>query len=455
MLLAGHPGLASLAPGDCRPPCHTRVHDQSEGEGMTSPNTRVLIVGGGLAGLACAVRLQEAGAQALIVEASDDVGGRVRTDVADGFRLDRGFQVYLDAYPEAGRVLDPVRLDLRPFKPGALVYLDGRLHRVMDVFREPGHAFASALAPIGSLPDKLRVAALRWRLSRSTLDDIAGHDDLTTDAYLRRAGFSRRIIDVFFRSFYGGVFLERDLQTSSRMFEFTFRMFSRGHATLPARGMQEIPRQLAGRLPADAVRLGTSVTDVQPGRVTLASGERLEGDAVVVATDATTAGRLIPGLATSEPDWRPVTGLYFAAERSPLREAIIALNGTGRGLVNSVCVLSDVAPGYAPPDQALIGVSVLGIPAIPDLEAQIIAELEPWFGARDVRSWRHLRTDRIARALPGQPPANGPLGPGFREIDGILVCGDYLTSPSIEGAIVSGCRTAEALLREPGRAPRR
>lgn len=418
---------------------------------MTPPRKRVLIVGGGLAGLACAVRLQEAGAQPLIVEASDDVGGRVRTDLVDGFLLDRGFQVYLDAYPEAGKFLDLPRLDLRPFQPGALVWLDGRLHRVMDVFRDQRHLLASALAPVGSLADKLRVAALKWRISRSTLEDIAARADLTTEAYLRRAGFSRRMIDVFFRSFYGGIFLERDLRTSSRMFEFTFKMFSRGSATLPAQGMQAIPRQLASRLPAEAIRRGARVTEVQPGRIKLESGEDLEGDVVVVAADATTAARLLPGLVSKEPDWRAVTGLYFAAGQSPLREAIIALNGTGRGLINNVCVLSDVAPAYAPPGQALISISVLGAPAIPDLEQQIIAELEPWFG-QEVRGWRHLRTDRIERALPEQPPITGSLGPCFREIEGIFVCGDHLTSASIEGAIISGLRTAEALLRHP--APR-
>ena len=229
------------------------------------------------------------------------------------------------------------------------------------------------------------------------------------------------------------------------MFEFTFKMFSRGSATLPARGMQEIPRQLARRLPPDAIRLRARVMEIRPGKITLASGERLESDTVVLAADATTAARLLPGLVTREPDWRAVTGLYFAAEKSPLREAIIALNGTGRGLINNVCVLSDVAPAYAPPGQALISISVLGAPAIPDFEKQILAELELWFGP-EVRGWRHLRTDRIERALPEQPPVSGPLGPCFREIDGIFVCGDHLTSASIEGAIVSGLRTADALL---------
>ncbi len=406
----------------------------------------MLIVGGGLAGLACAIRLHAVGDRPSIFEASDAPGGRVRTDRMDGFLLDRGFQVYLDAYPEAGILLDKKSLDLRPFKPGALVYQGGQMRRVMDVFRAPRHLLASAVAPIGSIPDKLRVAWLKWRLSRSSIGEIAAHEDMTTENYLKRAGFSPRIIDGFFRSFYGGIFLERELRTSSRMFEFTFKMFSQGSATLPARGMGEIPRQLSSRLPDGTIRLGARVTEIRPGGITLESGEQIEGDAVVVATDAASAARLIPEMDGSQPGWRSVTCLYFAASRSPLGESIIALNGTGSGLVNNVCVPSDVAPEYAPPGQALISVSVLGLPEAADLESRVLAELEGWFGP-DVRSWRHLRTERIERALPEQAPGVGQVGPGFRKHAGIFVCGDHLWSASIEGAIISGLRTADAILQ--------
>lgn len=414
---------------------------------MSVANKRVLIVGGGLAGLSCARRLHAEGWQPLVLEASDDVGGRVRTDVVEGFLLDRGFQVFLDAYPEAGGLLDKQRLDLRPFKPGAMVFAQGRLCRVMDVFREPRHLLGSALAPIGSIADKLRVALLKWRLSRTTIEEIAAHEDVTTEAYLRQAGFSARMIDGFFRSFYGGIFLERDLRTSSRMFEFTFKMFSQGSATLPARGMGEIPRQLATHLPEGSIRLGEKVTAVTASEVVLQSGERLTGRAVVVATDASTAAKLMPSLGTPEPTWRSVTCVYFAANRSPLHEAIIALNGSGSGLINNVCVPSDVAPTYAPKGQSLISVSVFGLPEVSGLTSRVLADLESWFG-KEVRAWRHLRTDAIERALPEQPPNVGMAGPGFREHDGVFVCGDHQWSASIEGAIISGKRTADALLHQ-------
>ena len=413
---------------------------------MGAADKKVLIAGGGLAGLACAIRLHEAGARPLIFEGSDGVGGRVRTDHLDGFLLDRGFQVFLDAYPKAGELLDKESLDLRAFRPGALIHKTSGMQRVMDVFREPRHLIESALAPVGSFADKLRVARLRWRLIRLTTEEIAGHEDMTTESYLQRAGFSAPIIDGFFRSFYGGIFLERELQTSSRMFEFTFKMFSQGSATLPSKGMGEIPRQLASRLLPGAIRLGARVTQAQPESITLESGEQFHGDAVVVATDATTAAGLVSAGGTAGAVWRSVTCLYFAAARSPLDESIIALNGTGSGLVNNVCVPSDLAPEYAPRGQALVSVSVLGTVDPDDLESRVLAELEAWFGSA-VREWRHLRTYRIERALPRQAPGTGFTGLGFRKQAGVYLCGDHLWSASIEGAIVSGLRTADAILK--------
>jgi phytoene dehydrogenase-like protein len=323
----------------------------------------------------------------------------------------------------------------------------------MDVYRHPLHAPATALQPVGKLRDKLLVGKLRCRVRRLSLETIAAGKDMSTADFLRQYGFSERMIDEFFRPFYGGIFLERDLRTSSRMFEFTFKMFAEGFATIPAAGMEDIPRQLADRLPRQSIRTNTPVASVERGAVTLENGERWSADAVVVATDAQAAGRLIPGFTNGELRWRSVTGLYFSASKSPLEEAIIALNGSADGLVSSVCVLSDVAPGYAPEGKALISVSVLGLPEDPNLEENIREELKAWFGA-EVDGWRHLRTYRIRRALPEQlPSADAGDRAGFEIHEGIHVCGDHCASASIEGALVSGKRTAEAILREASRAP--
>lgn len=409
---------------------------------MADSQKQVLIVGGGLAGLACAIRLQERGIAPLVLEAGDAVGGRVRTDLVDGFRLDRGFQVFLDSYPTAGSLLNLAELRLRRFKPGALVFLDGRLHRVMDVFREPWSLLGSALAPIGSMADKARVALLRFKLRSTSVAAIEKNSAVSTEDYLRHAGFSERMIDVFFRSFYGGIFLGRDLLTSSRMFEFTFKMFSEGHATLPALGMGEIPRQLAGKLNPHAVRLNTRVAQVSENAVVLESGEKIVGGAVVLATDAFAAARLMPRLDAARKEWRSVTCLHFAADRSPLNEAIIALNGTGEGLVNNVCVPSDISAEYAPSGKALVSVSVLGTPDAADLEARVLSELGTWFGAQ-TRDWRHLRTEKITRALPLHPAGTHPVD--VIERGGVVACGDYFSNASIEGAIISGQEAADAI----------
>jgi phytoene dehydrogenase-like protein len=407
----------------------------------------VIIVGGGLSGLACAVTLQAGGIKPLVLEAGDDFGGRVRTDAQDGFLLDRGFQVYLDAYPEAGKLLDLEALDLHPFEPGALVFDGKRLRRVMDPFRRPTRALESALQPIGTMMDKLRVGLLKLRASRWTLEKIARHPEVSTEQWLREFGFSDAMIDLFFRSFYGGIFLERDLRTSSRMFEFTFQMFSQGNATLPAHGMQEIPRQLVSRLSPACLRTHSRVSDISKNSVTVDGEAPLNCKHVVVATESTAVQGLLTDASAKRPEWRAVTNVYFSAPCSPIQEKLIALNGGQGGMVNNVCVLSEIAPGYAPPGKALISVSVLGIHDLTDLPQRVRNELSVWFGPQ-VESWQHLRSDRILRALPEQAAGCDAFASAdFRCVDGVFVCGDHLSHPSIEGAITSGIRTAKEILR--------
>lgn len=399
----------------------------------------VIIIGAGLSGLSCALHLHKHGIPFLILEGRDAVGGRVRTDRIDGYQLDHGFQVYLDAYPEAGKLLNLEELNLKPFAPGALVYNGRKLHRVMDVFRQPSSLISSALAPIGSVIDKLRVALLRFTL----LKGESGNPDQKTEIFLTQFGFSPRMVDTFFRSFYGGIFLENELRTSSKMFEFTFRMFSKGSATLPASGMQAIPEQLARRLPAECLRLNTEVSSLNGNRVTLKSGETLVGKEIVVATNAHQAGQLVPRFLPSAPSWRSVTNLYFSADEPPFSEAIIALNGTGRGVINNIAILSNVAPSYAPVGKALISVSVLGVYE-EDLVASVRSELELWFGP-PAREYHHVRTDEIRHALPEQPPRRA--APGFIKIDDVYLCGDHTSTASIEGAIISGQQVASSLIQ--------
>ncbi|MGJ8696050.1 MAG: NAD(P)/FAD-dependent oxidoreductase [Verrucomicrobiaceae bacterium] len=406
----------------------------------------VLIIGAGLSGLSCALHLHKKNIPFQILEASDAVGGRVRTDQVDGFLLDRGFQVFLDAYPKAGQLLDLPALDLKPFAPGALVFDGSKLHPVMDVFRRPTSALSSALAPIGTLADKLRVALLRFKL----LKESQATPDQTTESFLQHFGFSPRIIDTFFRSFYGGIFLENDLRTSSKMFEFTFRMFTKGSATLPAQGMQAIPNQLASQLPADSIRLNTPVTSISEKTITLASGETITASHIVLATNSHHAAQLLPTFAPQAPTWRSVTNLYFATNTPPFTEPIIALNGTRKGLINNIAILSNIAPSYAPADQALLSISLLGLHSRENLPELIQEELQSWFGPT-AQSYRHLRTDLIPHALPEQAPGQTSTSP--LKINNTYLCGDHTTTASIEGALISGQKTAQQIIKNQPAAP--
>lgn len=415
----------------------------SETDSIVRPD--VIIIGGGLAGLSCARKLAEAGITYTLLEASDRIGGRVKTDIVDGFLLDRGFQVFLTAYQQASRILDDDTLSLRKFTPGALVFDGRRMHRLADPWRQPQHALGTLLAPVGNLLDKFRVARLRSRACRGSVPDLFARPDCASLWALRKQGFSEPMIARFFTPFLGGIFLDPTLHTSARMMEFVLRMFSQGDAVVPARGMEEIPQQIAAPLEPHTIWTNTKVQGIEDRAVRLGDGRRFEAQRIVLATEGPEASRL---LGQPERPWRSVTCLYFAAEFSPVREPVLVLNGSGHGIVNNLAVMSDVAPTYAPRGQALISVTVLGIPesSSQELVTTIQRELESWFGST-VQQWRHLRTYTIRHALPVQDPPLTPQGPDTNSPhDWFLVAGDHREHASIEGAIVSGMRAADLVI---------
>lgn len=407
---------------------------------------RVLIIGAGLAGLCCARHLTDHGVDCLVLEASDGVGGRIRTDRSEGFLFDRGFQVLQSAYPEVQRRLDMSALDLRSFYPGALVRYGGRFHKVADPWRQPLDALVGLFSPIGTLRDKLKMGRVRSHLRGATLDEIFRQPNTSTLDALHAEGFSPSIIERFLRPFFSGVFLERSLETSRRMFDFVFRMFAQGTVGLPANGMGAIPEQLAAGLES-RVQIGTMVAAIDGTSATLASGERMEGNAIVIATDAPAAVRLIPNL--QSPSSRSVSCLYFAAPRPPIEEPILVLNGESHGPINNMCVPSQIAPNYAPSGTALVSVTVLGTP-LPDDQAlgqSVRAQLTDWFGTQVAR-WRFLRCYRISHALPGQQPEILEAISGMVHIsNGLFICGDHRENATINGAMLSGKKAAEAVLQ--------
>lgn len=408
----------------------------------------VVVVGAGVAGLRCAQVLASRGVPVQVLEAADAVGGRVRSDLVDGFRLDRGFQVLLTAYPEVQASLDLAALGLGRFLPGALVRIGGRFERIVDPVRRPAEALDALRAPVGTLGDALRILAWRRRLVRADVASLLAAPSRPAREHLARAGFSDRVVERFFRPFFGGVFLEDGLETSSRFLEFAFAMFARGDAALPAEGMGAVPQQLAQRLPQGTIRLGAAVERVHEEGVVLEGGEAVEARAVVIATAGGAAARLSPELAA--PPSNPATCLTFDAPEAPPVGRALVLDADRSGPVHHLCVPSAVCPSHAPRGRALVSASVLGADAGSDaqLEAAAREQLGRWFGG-GVDRWRLLRVDRIAEALPRQLP--GPFEPAERAVrlgPHRLVCGDHRDVASLQGAMSSGRRAAEAVLAE-------
>ncbi|MEV0153919.1 FAD-dependent oxidoreductase [Micromonospora sp. NPDC050686] len=404
------------------------------------PDTDVVIVGGGLAGLAAARRLHRAGVPWRLVEAADRLGGRVATDAVDGYLLDRGFQVLNTAYPRLGRLLDPAALDLGWFTPGVLVRRGDRLHRLVNPLREPAGAPRTALAGVGSLRDRLRLAGLATGCATLPPGRLLAAPETTTEAALRRAGLSDAIIEELLRPFLSGVLVDRELATSSHVLAMILRSFARGRIGLPAHGMAALPRAVADPLPADLIELDTPVTEVAPGRVRTRSGE-IGCRAVVVAVDPPAAAALLPAL--SRVRMQSYTTYYHGTDDAPLDEPILLVDGDRRELVANTAVVSRAAPTYAPAGRHLVATSVVG-PAAPP-EPVIRAELARLYG-RATADWAHLATVSVPAALPAAPPPQGRLRKPVDLGAGLFVAGDHRDSPSIQGALASGWRAAGAVL---------
>ncbi|MBX2877935.1 MAG: FAD-dependent oxidoreductase, partial [Saprospiraceae bacterium] len=340
----------------------------------------VIIIGGGLAGLTAARHLHAKGIDFLLLEASDRVGGRVKTDVVDGFRFDHGFQVLLTAYPEAQAILDYTSLKLRYFKPGALLlYPDGKQDRIGDPLRDLSSLIPTLLSRAGSLLDKLKILQLNRSLSSLSIEQLFQREELPTAEVLSQAyGFSDKMIKSFFAPFFSGIFLESELSTSRRMFDFVFKMFGAGHAAIPDLGMEEIPKQLASAIPKDSIITGARVNRIEKQTVELMDGSSFTAPHILVATEAT---GLVKELTTISTRYQSTTHLHFSAEIPPITKALIALNTQKNRVSNNICTISQVASGYAPSGQHLVSISVLGAADLPqaDLDKMVRKELATWF----------------------------------------------------------------------------
>lgn len=393
-----------------------------------------------MAGLTAATELTANGHAVAVFESSDGPGGRVRTDTVDDHLCDRGFQILLTAYPVAREILDYNALDLCTFDPGAKVLLgNGKTALVGDPFRKPDQLLPTLKAGVGSLIDKAHILQYRYLVTRGTLEELWDREDVTARTRFGELGFSSTMIERFLQPLFAGITLDADLGGSSRVVDFVFRMLSQGDAAVPRRGMGEISEQLASRLEEGTLHLNRKVMKATARSVTLASGEQVEADAVIVATGATEAARLTD---VPDPGWRGVTSLWFSAPTPPETAPLIVLNGSGQRPLNSVVTMSSVSPAYAPTGAHTV---VASAPTVAKgTEAAMRTQLTDLIGPQ-VQEWETLRVDRIPQAQPIQLPGYDHR-PAAMLDSGIVVCGDHRRDASINGAMESGRLAARAVL---------
>ncbi len=403
----------------------------------------VVVVGAGLAGLRCAQALTDAGRDVVVLEAADVVGGRICTERIDGVLVDRGFQLLNPAYPAVGRWVDVDALGLQPFGAGVAARADDGLAVLGHPVREPG-LLADTLRTVVRRPKE--VAALtRWaapllRPRRQTpLEDVlAARPDVDRRTALDHArvdGLLRRVVD----RFYAGVLLEDDGSTANQFALTLAWMFVRGVPALPRDGMAALPAQLAAPL-GDRVRLGERVQSVT-GTSVVATGGTWTARHVVVATGAAAAAELT-GL--SVPPTKGVVTTWWAAPEAPGTDLLhVDARRTPTGPLVNAAVVSRAAPSYAPPGRHLVQGSALMGPGR-DTDEQTMRRHAGDLLGTDPSRWEVVARHEVPDALPAQPPPYDARRPV--RVRDLVVCGDHRDTGSIQGALVSGQRAAEAIL---------
>lgn len=412
----------------------------------------VLIVGAGLAGLSCAYHLQQAGVKARVLEASDRVGGRIGSIRRRGFLIDRGFQVLFPHYPSIQALLDIPALSLKAYDAGAIVRSGDTFYELADPTRHLGAFWRTVQVPFLSPRDAFQIARLSLDVASLPVDRLIGGPELPpTDVYLQRFGFSTEFIERFMRPFFGGVFLNRDLQADARIFRFYWKMLLLGPASVPEAGMQAIPDQLADKVGREHIRHGAKVAALtrEDGRVSgvrLETGEEVRADRVVLACAHPEIRRLSG--APRELSGNAAITLYFETPQSLTSSKKVILNAAYDARVNQIAQVTNVNPAYAPEGRHLIALQVLGDYPGSDEELAFacINEIRGWFPGYDFHAWRLVEAVRTPFGQFREDPETMGSLPGPVLGEHLYMASEVLVQSSIEGAL-SGGRLAARIVK--------
>ena len=401
---------------------------------MDKKDFKIYIVGAGVSGLVAAQVLENQGYQPVILEASNRAGGRVKTDIKKGFQLDHGFQVLLSSYPAAQKYLDFKALKLQELKPGAVIFNNGKQQIIGDPLRDISTLFSTLFSGIGTLSDKFKIFQLNLKLKNKSIEAIFSSDEISTKAYLQEFGFSSQIITQFFTPFFTGIFLENELTTSSRMFEFVFKMFGEGLAVIPKGGMEEISKLLVVNLSNTTFQYNTKVTSVSDEEIILHTGDKLASTATIIATDAS---KLVKNAPSKNLSWKSCQTLYFTANKRVIEKSMIGLIYNENSLVNNIFYHTSIAT-HSNNTKELLSVTVVKEHQLS--EEQLIATVTKQLQEEcTIDHLTFLAVYHIKKALPDLKDIKYEVSPSETQLSsGIFLAGDVQLNGSLNAAMIAG-----------------
>ena len=405
---------------------------------MDKKDFKIYIVGAGVSGLVAAQVLENKGYHPIILEASNRAGGRVKTDIKKGFQLDHGFQVLLSSYPAAQKYLDFKALKLQELKSGAVIFKNGKQQIIGDPLRDISTLFSTLFSGIGTLSDKFKIFKLNLKLKNKSIEAIFSSNEISTKAYLQEFGFSSQIIAQFFTPFFTGIFLENELTTSSRMFEFVFKMFGEGLAVIPKGGMEEISKQLVSNLKNTTFQYNTQVTSVSDKEIILHTEDKLVSTATIIATDAS---KLVKNAPSKNLTWKSCQTLYFTANKRVIEKPMIGLVSKEDSLINNIFYHTSVAT-HSNNTEELLSVTVVKEHQLS--EEQLIATVTKQLKEEcHIDTITFLEIYSIKRALPDLKNIKYEVSPSETQLSSsIFLAGDVQLNGSLNAAMIAGEKAA-------------